>query len=31
VSQPDLRPALILDHVEDAAINGLSVQGTPLT
>jgi hypothetical protein len=29
VSQPDLRPALILDHVADAAISGLSVQGTP--
>ena len=27
VSTPDLRPALIFDHVEDAAINGLSVQG----
>jgi polygalacturonase len=27
VSSPDLRPALILDHVEDVAINGLSVQG----
>lgn len=27
VSQPDLRPALIFDHVEDAAINGLNVQG----
>jgi hypothetical protein len=27
VSTPDLRPALILDHVEDAAVNGLSVQG----
>lgn len=27
VSTPDLRPALILDHVVDAAINGLSVQG----
>lgn len=27
VSSPDLRPALIFDHVEDAAINGLSVQG----
>jgi len=26
VAQPDLRPALIFDHVEDAAINGLSVQ-----
>lgn len=27
VGQPDLRPALILDHVEDAAIDGFSVQG----
>ena len=27
VSTPDLRPALIFDHVEDAAINGLGVQG----
>ncbi len=27
VTQPDLRPALILDHVEDVAINGLNVQG----
>ena len=27
VSSPDLRPALIFDHVQDAAINGLSVQG----
>jgi hypothetical protein len=27
VSTPDLRPALIFDHVEDAAVNGLSVQG----
>jgi hypothetical protein len=27
VSQPDLRPAVILDHVEDAAIDGLSVHG----
>jgi len=26
-SQPDLRPAVIFDHVEDAAINGLNVQG----
>lgn len=26
--QPDARPAIILDHVEDGAINGLSVQGT---
>jgi hypothetical protein len=27
VSSPDLRPALIFDHVEDAAINGMSVEG----
>jgi hypothetical protein len=27
VQTPDLRPALILDRVEDAAINGLSVEG----
>ena len=27
VSSPDLRPALIFDGVEDAAINGLSVEG----
>jgi hypothetical protein len=27
VSSPDLRPAVIFDRVEDAAINGLSVQG----
>jgi hypothetical protein len=27
VSTPDLRPAMIFDHVEDAAINGLGVQG----
>lgn len=27
VSTPDLRPAMIFDHVEDAAINGFSVQG----
>ena len=26
VSQPDLRPAVIFDHIEDAAINGLNVQ-----
>src|SRR5262249_55950770 len=26
---PDLRPALVFDHVEDAAINGLSAQGNP--
>jgi Glycosyl hydrolases family 28 len=29
VEQPDLRPALVFDHVEDAAINGLSVEGHP--
>ena len=29
VASADLRPALIFDHVEDAAINGLSVQGNP--
>jgi hypothetical protein len=27
VATPDLRPAVILDHVEDVAINGFSVQG----
>lgn len=27
VATPDLRPALIFDHVEDAAINGLSMDG----
>jgi len=26
---PDLRPAVIFDHVQDAAINGLSVAGNP--
>jgi Glycosyl hydrolases family 28 len=29
IATPDLRPALIFDHVQDAAINGLSVQGNP--
>jgi hypothetical protein len=29
VSKPDLRPALDLDNVADAAINGLSAQGNP--
>jgi polygalacturonase len=29
VSSPDLRPASVLDHVEDATINGLAVQGNP--
>jgi Glycosyl hydrolases family 28 len=28
-STPDLRPAVIFDHVEDAAINGFSVAGSP--
>ena len=27
MADPDLRPAVIFDHVEDAAVNGLSVQG----
>jgi Glycosyl hydrolases family 28 len=29
VEQPDLRPAMVLDHVSDAAINSLSAQGSP--
>ncbi|HZS08531.1 MAG TPA: glycosyl hydrolase family 28 protein [Blastocatellia bacterium] len=29
VSRPDLRPAVIFDHVADAALNGLSAQGNP--
>jgi polygalacturonase len=29
VSTPDLRPAVILDRVEDVAVNGMSVQGNP--
>jgi hypothetical protein len=29
VSTPDLRPAVIFDHVEDAGLYGLSVQGNP--
>ena len=29
VATPDLRPAVILDHVEDSAINGLNVDGNP--
>ena len=29
VSEPDLRPAVVLDHVEDAAVNLMSVQGNP--
>jgi hypothetical protein len=27
VDQPDVRPAVVLDHVTDAAFNGLTVQG----
>lgn len=29
VATPDFRPALILDHVSDAAISGLNVEGNP--
>ena len=29
VATPDLRPAFILDHVQDAAINGLNIEGNP--
>jgi hypothetical protein len=29
VAAPDLRPAFILDHVQDAAIHSLNVQGNP--
>ena len=29
VVKPDLRPAVVLEHVTDAAINGLSAQGNP--
>jgi hypothetical protein len=29
VTKPDLRPAVVFDRVADAAINGLSAQGTP--
>jgi polygalacturonase len=29
VSTPEMRPAVIFDHVEDVAINGLSVQANP--
>lgn len=29
VVKPDLRPAVIFDHVSDAAVNGLSAQGNP--
>ena len=27
--QPDFRPAIVFDHVTDAAVNGLSAQGNP--
>lgn len=29
VATPDLRPAMILDHVQDAAISSLNVEGNP--
>jgi hypothetical protein len=29
VVEPDLRPAVVFDHVHDAAINGLAAQGNP--
>jgi hypothetical protein len=29
VSSPELRPALVFDHVEDAAVNGFSAQANP--
>jgi polygalacturonase len=29
VEQPDLRPAVVFDHVADASINGLNAQGNP--
>jgi polygalacturonase len=29
VSTPEMRPAVIFDHVEDVAVNGLSVQANP--
>lgn len=29
VAEPDLRPAIVLDHVNDVAVNGLSAQGNP--
>jgi hypothetical protein len=29
VSAPEMRPALVLDHVEDVAVTGLSVQANP--
>jgi hypothetical protein len=29
VTKPDLRPAVIFDHVNEAGVNGLAVQGNP--
>jgi hypothetical protein len=29
VAEPDLRPAVVMDHVTDAAVRGLSAQGNP--
>jgi hypothetical protein len=29
VESPDLRPAIVLDHVSDAALDGVSAQGNP--
>jgi hypothetical protein len=29
VAAPDLRPAIVFDHVEDAAVNGFSAHGNP--
>ncbi|HTD22878.1 MAG TPA: glycosyl hydrolase family 28 protein [Terriglobales bacterium] len=29
VSSPELRPAMVFDHVEDAAVNGFSAQANP--
>jgi polygalacturonase len=29
VSTPDMRPAVIFDHVDDVAVNGLSIQANP--
>jgi hypothetical protein len=28
-TKPDLRPAVVFDHVSDASVNGLAVQGNP--